>query len=137
MTWRLANLSTPKTVQARRGEGGVRADAGSRLTANSSRRRLALFERLIVPRGRCLPQRADVTTAVVVLWRWLVPLPPEHIPTCRLPSAGDRTVDEMIDRNNGTFSQGSCEVHWAPQLLVEMAQRISLFAPGTVLRITL
>jgi hypothetical protein len=43
----------------------------------------------------------------------------------------------MIDRNNGTFRQRSCEVHCAPQLLVEMAQRISLAGPGTVLRITL
>lgn len=97
----------------------------------------ALFERLIVLRGSCLLQRADVTTAVVLLGGRPAPLPPERIPTCRLPSARDRTVDEMIDRNNGTFRQRSCEVHCAPQLLVEMAQRISLAGPGTVLRITL
>ena len=65
----------------------------------------ALFERLIVLRGRRLLQRANITTAVILLGREL--LPPERIPTNGFPRAGNRTVEAIIDRNNGPFQQRS------------------------------
>lgn len=82
--------------------------------------RRLLFEWLIILRGGCFLQRADVATAVVLLWRWLLPLTPEHISTHRCPSARHRTVDEMIDRNNGAFCQRSRGVHCVPLQLAEL-----------------
>ena len=65
--------------------------------------RLPLFERSIVLRGTCPLQRANVTTTVILLGRWLLPLMPERGTTNRFISDRNRTVDEIIDRNNGVF----------------------------------
>ena len=65
--------------------------------------RLSLFERSIVFSGTCPLQRANITTTVILLGRWLQPLIPERGTTNRFISARNRSADEIIDCNNGAF----------------------------------
>src|SRR5271166_4686494 len=83
----------------------------------------SLLERLIIPCGNCLLQRADIATAAVLLWRWLLPLTPEYISTYRCPNARHRTVDEIIEHNNGSLCQRSSVVHCVPLQLAETGPR--------------